>query len=212
MDPNAFVRISVASVALKMPLASKAWVDVLSASSSCFCEIKLSNFPVQIAPVPLVSLKKLEPDYQVIAACFYLDEPSLRKLLTTSCFTSSLPCLEITVYASKQGSSCRVSSGKVLGKFALPVGGEWAVAKPLQVHSGWVCIEKSKADGERSGAELHLNVTIEPDPRYIFQFDDQPELSPQILQVQGNSRQTIFTCKFSRDRGWRSRLVELTKV
>eukprot|EP00249_Psilotum_nudum_P028033 c3644_g1_i2 orf=569-1549(+) len=93
----------------------------------------------------------------------------------------------------------------MLGKFTFPVGIEWTVAKPFEIHSGWVSIGKSKADGRRSGAELHSKVTLETDPRYIFQFDGQTELSPQIVQIQGNIRQPIFTCKFTRDRSMRSR-------
>ncbi|PQQ16337.1 uncharacterized protein Pyn_37713 [Prunus yedoensis var. nudiflora] len=37
----------------------------------------------------------------------------------------------------------------------------------------------------------------EPDPRFVFQFDGEPECSPQVFQIQGNIRQPVFTCKFS---------------
>ncbi|KAL2490889.1 Protein of unknown function (DUF1005) [Abeliophyllum distichum] len=37
----------------------------------------------------------------------------------------------------------------------------------------------------------------EPDPRFVFKFDGEPECSPQIFQVNGNVKQPVFTCKFS---------------
>ncbi|GFY89490.1 formin-like protein [Actinidia rufa] len=54
------------------------------------------------------------------------------------------------------------------------------------------------SSGEKgSKTELHLNVRAEPDPRFVFQFDSAPECSPQVFQVNGKSRQPVFTCKFS---------------
>lgn len=164
---------------------------------------------MQTAPVPLLSPSaRSDPDPLAVAASFYLDEPALKKLLSTSCL-SRAPRLEVTVYTGRQGSCCGASAGKMLGKYVLPVGVEWASLKAVQVHHGWVCIGKPKAEGRRPGAELHLNVKVEPDPRYIFQFDREPELSPQIEQIHGNIRQPIFSCKFTRDRSSRSRAAQL---
>ena len=62
------------------------------------------------------------------------------------------------------------------------------------VQNGWVAV------GDRSSkksAQLHLNVRVEPDPRFVFEFDGEPECSPQVFQVNGNVRQAVFTCKFS---------------
>jgi hypothetical protein len=79
--------------------------------------------------------------------------------------------------------------------------------KPLLLHNGWICIGKEKAKGGKPGAELHVSVKVEADPRYLFQFDGETALGPQIVQVRGNTKQPIFSCKFSRDRCSRSRLV-----
>jgi len=37
----------------------------------------------------------------------------------------------------------------------------------------------------------------EPDPRFVFEFDGEPECNLQVLQVQGRMKQPMFTCKFS---------------
>jgi len=138
----------------------------------------------------------------VAAASIYLDEAALEKLLLLpSCMMSSsrrrsVPCLEVVVFTGR----------KKLGVFRLPLGLERVVeqGKPLLLHNGWTCIGKGKADGGRAGAELHLSVRMEPDPRYLFHFDGETALGPQIVQVRGNTKQPIFSCKFSRDRSSRS--------
>lgn len=215
MEPRPFTRVSVAGLGLRIPHASKAAprAGVHSSSSPCFCEIKLPGFEMQTAPVPLISTSaRSDPDQHLVAASFYLDEPVLKALLRSSApCLSSPPTLQVLVYTGRQGSSwCgAASSAKLLGKFVLPVSLDWATSKSLQLQHGWVCIGKSKAEGGRPGAELHLNVKAEPDPRYIFQFDGEPELSPQVVQIQDNIRQPIFTCKFTRDRSFRSRAGQL---
>ncbi|KAH6559152.1 hypothetical protein KP509_1Z025900 [Ceratopteris richardii] len=216
MEPRPFLRVSVAGLCLRIPHASRAapLSGVHSSSSPCFCEIKLTGQQIQIAPVPLMSpFSRSEPDPHFVAASFYFDEPALKTLVQTAntCFNRS-PTLQVLVYTGKQGSSCCRATGtaKLLGKFSLTVGPEWITFnKALQVHTGWISIGSSKADSRRPGAELHVNVKVEPDPRYIFQFDGEPEQSPQVVQIQGNIRQPIFTCKFTRDRSFRSRNGQL---
>ncbi|KAI3739342.1 hypothetical protein L2E82_29745 [Cichorium intybus] len=44
---------------------------------------------------------------------------------------------------------------------------------------------------------LHFSIRVERDPRFVFEFDGEPECSPQVFQVNGNVRQAVFTCKFS---------------
>ncbi|KAJ6337706.1 hypothetical protein OIU76_007396 [Salix suchowensis] len=66
--------------------------------------------------------------------------------------------------------------------------------------------------GVNSGRLLG-KVSAEPDPRFVFQFDGEPECSPQVFQIQGNIRQPVFTCKFSfrtttGDRNQRSRSLQ----
>ena len=77
-------------------------------------------------------------------------------------------------------------------------------------HNGWISVGK---EAKSSSAQFHLNVKAEPDPRFVFQFDGEPECSPQVFQIQGNIRQPVFTCKFSfrntGDRAQRSRLVRV---
>ncbi|KAJ7186225.1 hypothetical protein O6H91_Y537200 [Diphasiastrum complanatum] len=206
MDPRAFVKVSIGALGLRIPVASKAArVGVHASLSPCFCEIRLPYFPVQTVPVSLITAAAPLSSPRNIAACFYLDETALLKLLSPSCFVSSPPCLEVVVFTGLQGSCCGISNKKLLGSFKIPVTLEWAECKPLQLHTGWTSVGygSSKAGGG-SGAELHIYVKVEADPRYIFQFDGDVALSPQVVQIQGSLRQPIFSCKFSRDRGSRS--------
>ncbi|GFS31029.1 oxoglutarate/iron-dependent oxygenase [Actinidia rufa] len=87
-----------------------------------------------------------------------------------------------------------------IGTFRLKVGPEWGEGKPAILFNGWIGIGKSKQDNGQHGAELHLRVKLDPDPRYVFQFEDETKLSPQIVQLQGTIKQPIFSCKFSQDR------------
>lgn len=66
--------------------------------------------------------------------------------------------------------------------------------------NGWIGIGKCKHEDGKPGAELHLRVKLDPDPRYVFQFEDEMKLSPQIVQIQGSIKQPIFSCEFNRDR------------
>uniref|UniRef100_A0A0D6QTY8 Uncharacterized protein n=1 Tax=Araucaria cunninghamii TaxID=56994 RepID=A0A0D6QTY8_ARACU len=210
MDPRAFIRVSVGALGLRIPVASKAVrAGVHALSSPCLCEIRLRGFAAQTASVPLVTSIGAGPDLHNVAATFYLEESDIRKLLSPTCFRSAPPCLEIVVFTGRRGSNWGIDSSKQIGAFRLQVGPEWADGKTLQLHNGWTSIGKNKAEGGRPGAELHVRIKIEPDPRYIFEFDDETALSPQIVQLQGNVRQPIFSCKFSRDRGSRSRVSQL---
>ncbi|EFJ37555.1 hypothetical protein SELMODRAFT_77561 [Selaginella moellendorffii] len=205
MDPRAFVKLSVSALGVRVPLASKpARTGVHSSTSPFFCEVRLPGYPVQTTPVPLVSPTSPPPD-RGIAANFYLDESALDKLLSpTSCFKSSFPCLEVLVYTGRQGTRCGVKEGKLMGTFSLPVSSQWMEGKPIQLHSGWTGIGKGNSTDGKPGAELHLVIKVEADPRYIFQFDGETVASPQIVQIQGKITQPLFSCKFSRDRLSRS--------
>ena len=86
-------------------------------------------------------------------------------------------------------------------------------SKPCVFHDGWIAVGKGAGAGKASSAaQFHLNVKAEPDPRFVFQFDGEPECSPQVVQIQGSIPQPVFTCKFScrnttGDRTIRSRSV-----
>lgn len=91
---------------------------------------------------------------------------------------------------------------KYIGKFTLAVGVDLGSIKTgLQLHNGWVSMGQYKS----SKVEFHMIAKVDLDPRFIFQFEGEPELSPQIVHIQGNIRQPIFSCKFTRDRSFRSR-------
>lgn len=209
MDPCPFVKVLVGGLALRIPVASKPTrAGIHSSRFPCFCEIKFDKFPVQIAAVPLISIDAVAPDVQNLVASFHLEHSELVKLSKNTCLGVSNPQLEVTVYTGRQGSNCGMNLGKVLGKFSVSLDLEGAHERLVVFHSGWVSIGKNSAGDSKAGPQLHLNVRAEPDPRFVFQFDGEPECSPQVLQIQGNIRQPIFSCKFSRDRNSRSRAIQ----
>ncbi|XP_043713631.1 uncharacterized protein LOC122662131 [Telopea speciosissima] len=208
MDPCPFVRLLVGNLALKIPVASKPARSVIHpASSPCFCKIRLQNFPLQTSIVPLITLESQFPDgqAQTLAASFHLCKADLEKLATKSLFAAK-PCLEIAIYTGRSGTTCGVTSGRLLGRITVPLDLEGTESRPCVFHNGWISIGKN---AKGSSARLHLNVRAEPDPRFVFEFDGEPECSPQVFQIQGYIRQPVFSCKFSfrnsGDRNQRSR-------
>ncbi|XP_071726543.1 uncharacterized protein [Rutidosis leptorrhynchoides] len=197
MDPQAFIRLSISSLGLRYP--EKPGIHAFS--SPCTCEIRLRGFPFQIAPIPLMSSPESTPDLHNIASSFYLEKSDLQALLTPGCFYTPQACLEVVVFTGRKGSHCGVGvKRQQVGTFKLDVGHEWGEGKPVILFSGWIGIGKIKRETGKSLAELHIRVKLDPDPRYVFRFEDEAKLSPQIVQIQGNIKQPIFSCKFSQDR------------
>ncbi|KAH9706614.1 hypothetical protein KPL70_012276 [Citrus sinensis] len=204
MDPQAFIRLSIGSLGLRIPgsALNSAESGIHAFSSPCLCEIRLRGFPVQTTQVPLVSSPEALPDIHSIASSFYLEESDLKALLTPGCFYSPHAYLEVVVFTGRKGFHCGVGIKRhQIGTFKLEVGPEWGEGKPIILFNGWIGIGKNKQETGKPGAELHLKVKLDPDPRYVFQFEDVTMLSPQIVQLQGSIKQPIFSCKFSRDRG-----------
>ncbi|KAF5451862.1 hypothetical protein F2P56_026924 [Juglans regia] len=201
MDPQAFIRLSIGSLGLRIPGAAYNSVGIRALSSPCSCEIRLRGFPVQTTSVPLITSVEATPDSHSIASSFYLEESDLKALLAPGCFHGTHASLEIVVFTGWKGSHCGVSiKRQQIGSFKLEVGPEWCEGRPIILFNGWIGIGKNKQESGKSGPELHLRVKLDPDPRYVFQFEDVTRLSPQIVQLQGSIKQPIFSCKFSRDR------------
>lgn len=203
MDPQAFIRLSIGSLGLRLSgttlNGTKSGISALS--SPCLCEIRLRGFPVQTSSVPFISSPEATVDIHNVASSFYLEESDLKALLEPGCFYAPHACLEIVVFTGHKGGHCGVGiKRQQVGTFKLEVGPEWGDGKPVTLFNGWIGIGKNKQDTGKPGAELHLRVKLDPDPRYVFQFEDKTKLSPQIVQLQGNIKQPIFSCKFSQDR------------
>ncbi|KAJ1387883.1 hypothetical protein SESBI_39581 [Sesbania bispinosa] len=206
MDPCPFVRLTVESLALKLPLATKPSPvsGVHPSTTPCFCKIQIPSFPAETALLPLSSSPNdSAPDTATSAAGFHLDPAALRRL-------SGKPvALRVSVYTGSMARTCGVSGAKLLGRVVLTINLSSAVSRSATFHSGWLSLGKKKhSEPDRSNkpsARLHLVVRSEPDPRFVFQFGGEPECSPVVFQIQENIRQPVFSCKFSADRNSRSR-------
>ncbi|RCV09415.1 hypothetical protein SETIT_2G026400v2 [Setaria italica] len=222
MDPCPFVRVLVGNLAVKMPAAaprgggtggSSSGAGVHPTTAPCYCRIRLNKLPYQTASAPLLPPAEEGPASctGAFAAAFHVSKADLdRAAAKPALFGARRTArLKVAVYAGRRGSTCGVSSGRLLGKVVVPLDLRAAAAKPVVFHSGWVAIGKRRAGrkpaaagaafgGAAAGhAQLNLTVRAEPDPRFVFEFDGEPECSPQVLQVQGRMRQPMFTCKFS---------------
>ncbi|KAJ4747342.1 DUF1005 family protein (DUF1005) [Rhynchospora pubera] len=202
MDPCQFVRVLVGNLSLKLPASPRpigAGAGVHPSSTPCYCKIRLNKLPYQTAPAPLVasdSDTSAPASSSTPAAVFHLSQADLEKISGKSTLFGSTRTarLKVAVYSGRRGSTCGVSSGRLLGKVTLPLDLKGAEGKAMVFHSGWVSVGK-KTKG--AAVELNLTVRAEPDPRFVFEFAGEPECSPQVLQVQGSMKQPMFTCKFS---------------
>ncbi|MQL70808.1 hypothetical protein Taro_003109 [Colocasia esculenta] len=203
MDPQTFIRLSIGSLGLRVPMTASKAIQAGEhlTSSPCSCEIRLRGFPIQTVIVPLISSSGANPDPHTNSAIFYLGESDVKALMAPGCFQSSKSCLEITVYTQSKGSHCGISGRKQqLGTFRLDVDPEWSEGRSVLLHNGWAALGKNRQAKRKQEPELHLRVKLDPDPRYVFQFEDETALSPLIVQLQGTIKQPIFSCKFSRER------------
>jgi Protein of unknown function (DUF1005) len=198
MDPQAYVRLSVGSLGLRLSTRI---------TSTCTCEIRLCGSAPQTVSVPLISSSsELHPDRHNNGSgtdvVFYIEESKLSLPNATGCLRPANDAhLEITVYTGRNKGglvNCGSSNRKQhIGTVRLEVGpGLGAGGKPVLIHNGWYSTggKKGKLDGD-----LHLRVMIEPDPRYIFRFEDVTPSSPQVVQMHGKIVQPIFSCRFSCD-------------
>ncbi|KAM0902146.1 hypothetical protein ACQ4PT_019489 [Festuca glaucescens] len=195
MDPCPFVRVLVGNLALRMPVAppaAGAGAGVHPFPSPCYCKIRLGKMPGQTAPAPLVPSDAGSGEQTpsgALAAAFHLSKADLEWFARKpSLFSPSrgAAALKVSVYAGRKGSTCGVSSGRLLGKATISLDLKGAEAKPAVLHSGWISVGKGKG---KAAAELSLTVRAEPDPRFVFEFDGEPECSPQVMQVGGSMRQ-----------------------
>lgn len=194
MDPCPFVRIVIKNLALKSP--------ILKSDSFCYCKMKLKDFQTQSSKICVVLQENQQIDDQIHAS-FNLKKSEFDKMMEKSGVLKKPFCVKVEIFAGKSEISCGFSGGKKIGSVCLDL--KSVENRVCVIQNGWVEIGK--------GIKLNLNVRIEPDPRFVFQFDGEPECSPQVFQVNGNVRQAVFTCEFGfrnsgGERNLRTRSIE----
>lgn len=224
MDPCPFVRIVIGNLALKVVESGvgtgrRSSSTIATAGNFCQSRIKLKGLPTQVSAVSVNSLDS-DPIESRVHACFSFKKLDFDKLVEKSMGKAAGCCLKIEVctMAVKGGSgsaSCGwKKKGKLLGCVIVQLdlkALETSVAnnKACVIQNGWLPVNGTES-------QLHVNVKAEPDPRFVFQFDGEPECSPQVFQVNGNVKQPVFTCKFGfrscGERNLRSRLVNFAII
>lgn len=199
MDPCPFLRILIGGLAIKLPN---------SLDSQCFCKIKLKNFPTQSTSVPIVPQHNDEQMPNLPLACFNLNKTQFDKLAPKTSKYSRPSCLKLEIYSGSRGVLCGIRAGKLIGSVLVPLDLKTGENRAQVLKNGWV-----QVGVKGSFVQMHMNVKAEPDPRFVFRFDGEPESSPQVFQVNGNLRQPVFTCKFSfrSDPNLRSKSSSLTE-
>lgn len=189
MDPCPYVRILVGSLGLKFSGGGGG----ATPPSTCYCKIKLKNDVTQFAEITSIADGDVNQVNDQVQACFNLKKSEFDKLVDKS------SVLKIEVYSGRRSNPiCGFATGKLLGVVTVgldteAVAGGGGNRGSVVVRDGWVGI------GDRSSknvVQLHFNIRVERDPRFVFEFDGEPECSPQVFQVNGNLRQAVFTCKF----------------
>lgn len=178
MDPCPFLRIVIGNLALNFPQKPHL---------SFFSKFKLKGFPSQLShDIPSAAAVDTR-----IHASFALNKSELEKL------ADKPPRLKLEIYSRRRTtSSCCGRSGgnnKLLGCVSLHLDFKTILEtnRACLIHNGWAPVRPG------SDLKLHFNVRAEPDPRFVFQFDGEPECGPQVFQINGNVRQPVFTCNFS---------------
>lgn len=200
MDPCKFIRIVISNLAIRYPSKTPHHSDL---PTSYFCKLKLTHFPTQSAPIPILPSDAAYPDPRTFSGsgsvCFTLTRPDVDKLVFSKKL-SKRPELKIDVCSSRNGTGCGFgSAGKLVGRVTVPLEITQQTAEgkgSTVVRNGWVELGERKKKGEGKNPEVYLSVVANPDPRFVFEFDSEPECSPQVLQVQGTIKQPVFSCKF----------------
>lgn len=225
MDPCPFVRIVIGNLALKVAESGVGAGSIATAGNFCQARIKLKGLPTQVSAVSVNSLDS-DPIESRVHGCFSFKKLDFDKLVESSMGKKATGCclkIEVCTMTVKGGgsgsSSCgwkKMKKGKLLGCVIVELdlkALETSVAnnKAFVIQNGWLPVH-----GTGSQSQLHVNVKAEPDPRFVFHFDGEPECSPQVFQVNGNVKQPVFTCKFGfrscGERNLRSRFVNFALV
>ncbi|RCV38013.1 hypothetical protein SETIT_8G108100v2 [Setaria italica] len=155
----------------------------------CYCRIRLNKIANQTASAPLLPPAEEGPAscMGAFAVAFHVSKANLDRATAKPGFFGArhTAWLKVAVYAGRRGSTCGVSSGRLLGKVVVPLDLRTAAAKPVVFHSGWVAIGKRRAGckpppagaafGGAAAGHVQLNLTVraEPDPRFVFEFDGE---------------------------------------
>ncbi|XP_076951307.1 uncharacterized protein LOC143624605 [Bidens hawaiensis] len=198
MDPCPYVRIVIGSLGLKFSAAA--------GTTPAYCKIKLKNHNTQFAEITSVVDGDANQLNDQVQACFNLKKSEFDKVVDKS------NMLKIEVYSGRRSNPvCGFGggSGKLIGVVTVGLDSEAVECGGnrgcVVVRNGWVGIGDRRS---KNPVNLHLSIRVERDPRFVFEFDGEPECSPQVFQVNGNVRQAVFTSKFSfrsnRDQNLRS--------
>ena len=87
------------------------------------------------------------------------------------------------VYTGRRSTTCGLNSGKLLGTIPVEVDLRAMETRASNILQGWFGIGENNKKG--SSAQLYLSVKVEPDLRFVFEFDGEPKCSPQVYQVFG---------------------------
>ncbi|KAL5056574.1 hypothetical protein RYX36_037256 [Vicia faba] len=196
MDPCSFLRILIGSIAIKSTSSSSSSkpsfsgkVHPLSTCPYYYCQIKLKGAdspPCHIITVPLISNSDTHPLHS-LAVIFDYPKSQILNLKN--------PFIQVSVYKAPTNPSC-IFKTKLLGKISVPLNLTLVESRSRLFHDGWVALTCNKNNKTHNAQLFHLTVQAEPDQRFVFRFDGEPECSPHVYQVKGEVKQPVFTCKF----------------
>lgn len=198
MEPCQFLRLIVESLSLKLQLPPTSSRSNDQAGGGeveeqeqepYFATLQLlpSSLPSQTALLPIFSDSNPFSSSKVI---FHIDPCNVpHKVASTT--------IKLSVHTRRKSNpSCNVinvgGNKRRIGVGKLNVDLKWN--EPASYHIGWIAV------GQNGKAMVHMVIRSELDPRYVFQFDGEPECNPVVYLVNGGSgrvRQPVFSCRFS---------------
>lgn len=199
MDPCHFVRLTVLNLSLKPPPSPPSRDHPLS----YHCKIKF-NHSIQSSPLPLHTTTTTTTTSSSIAACFSLSKTEIDKIVHKDSKNKNKQCLKVDVCAVEEHVN-GVAMDRFVGRVRVPIDlGAARSGGNCVLQNGWVGVGKKKKRRENRDsssssavAQVYVTVKAEADPRFVFEFDGEPECNPQVFQVLGNvRRQPVFSCSF----------------
>ncbi|KAL9231946.1 hypothetical protein vseg_007104 [Gypsophila vaccaria] len=224
MDPCQFLKIIVGNLAVRFPTNNNTAHQ--AGSSSCYCKMRFMDFPPQYAAVPVVpqegthqvsacfTLSNTDVDKLVASIVENKKKKgssrgfSNRNSNSNSNSSSNATALKVDVYYGAPGQSkgCGFGGtvGKLVGRVTVPLDLSRQVLEAKTstvVQNGWVNLNTSTNTSTNTNTnmntQVYVSVKVKPDPRFVLEFEGDPECSPQVFLVQGKIEQPVFSCKFS---------------
>ncbi|CAH8357086.1 unnamed protein product [Eruca vesicaria subsp. sativa] len=101
--------------------------------------------------------------------------------------------LSVEVYSSIASCGLITFAGvKLIGRFKVLLDLKMAKTKMCLAHHGWVALRTNKKLKNMKNPKLHFSVRVEPDQKFMFEFDREPECNPKVFSDTWKQERNCF--------------------